>query len=94
MILADAPPASLDIAHQLRLMRAIRAAAGTMTALLVMHDLNLAARFADRIALMDRGRIVLDGTPTEVLEDERVDAVFETPFDRRIIAGRIELTPR
>lgn len=43
---------------------------------------------------MSGTRIVLDGTPTEVLEDERVDAVFETPFDRRIVAGRIELTPR
>jgi iron complex transport system ATP-binding protein len=94
-ILADEPTASLDIAHQLRLMRAFRASTGTMTALLVLHDLNLAARFADRIALMDKGRIVLDGPPATVLDDPRIDAVFETPFDRTTTpAGRPQLVAR
>jgi len=94
VLLADEPTASLDIAHQLRLMRAIRQATGTMTALLVLHDLNLAARFADRIALMDKGRVARIAAPGEVLGDALVDEVFETQFDRRSVAGRIELAPR
>jgi ABC-type hemin transport system ATPase subunit len=41
-----------------------------------MHDLDLAARFADRLVLMDRGKIVADGTPGAVLGSERLSRVF------------------
>jgi iron complex transport system ATP-binding protein len=42
----------------------------------VVHDLNLAARFADQIVLLDRGRVVADGTAAEVLTAERIREVF------------------
>lgn len=61
---------------------------------LVLHDLNLAARFADRIALMHNGRVAGIGAPAELLGDSMVDEVFDTQFDRRSVAGRIELNPR
>lgn len=94
VLLADEPTASLDIAHQLRALAAIRNLTKSATALVVLHDLNLAARFADRIALMEQGRIVLTGTPAEVLNNPRIDAVFETIFERVEAAGRTQLVPR
>ncbi len=97
VLLADEPTASLDIAHQLRLLRAIREGARDMTALLVLHDLNLAARFADRIAVMQNGRVVLAGPTNAVLESSVLDEVFETPFRRigegglvQLLAGRLQ----
>jgi len=42
----------------------------------IVHDLVLAARFADRVLMMDRGRLVADGAPREVLTPERIAAVF------------------
>ena len=43
----------------------------------VVHDLNLAARFADQIVLLNNGRVVANGTPAEVLTAERIQEVFE-----------------
>ncbi len=44
--------------------------------LAIVHDLALAARFADRVVMMERGRLVADGSPREVLTPERIAAVF------------------
>jgi len=76
-LLLDEPVSSLDIRHQLLVMEIARAfarAGGGVIA--ILHDLNLAALFADRIVLMGRGRIVAAGPPGEVLEDEALSAVF------------------
>lgn len=66
----DEPVASLDIGHQLQVMGIARdhAVAGGGV-LAVLHDLNLAAMFADRIVLMAAGRILAQGRPAEVLEE-------------------------
>ncbi len=48
--------------------------------LIVLHDLNLASRFADRVALMDRGRLVRCGVPAEVLTAETLSALFAFPL--------------
>jgi iron complex transport system ATP-binding protein len=45
-------------------------------AVVAMHDLDLAARFADRLVLMDKGEIVADGEPEAVLGSDRLEAVF------------------
>jgi iron complex transport system ATP-binding protein len=47
--------------------------------LVVTHNLNLAARYADRLLLLERGRVVAEGTPTEVLTQERVERVWGWP---------------
>jgi iron complex transport system ATP-binding protein len=47
--------------------------------LVITHQLNLAARYADRIVLLDRGRAVADGAPSEVLTAAAVSAVFNWP---------------
>ena len=68
VLLADEPTASLDPRHQLIVMELLRATAhGGGAVLAVVHDLTLAARFADRVLVMDRGRIVADAPPAEAL---------------------------
>ena len=77
-LLLDEPTASLDPAHQqLTLATARRAAARGMGVLAVLHDLNLAAMYADRIAVMRAGRIVASGKPADVLTEAVVESVFD-----------------
>ncbi|MEH6387516.1 heme ABC transporter ATP-binding protein [Pseudomonas profundi] len=76
-LIMDEPTASLDLAHQqLILEQAQRIAAGGGAVLVVLHDLNLAARYAHRILLLDRGEVVALGTPWDVLQAERIGEVF------------------
>jgi len=76
MLLADEPTASLDPRHQLVVMALLRKAARTGAVLAVVHDLLLAARSADRILMMDRGRLVVEGPPAQVLAGKQVSEVF------------------
>lgn len=72
IVLLDEPTAALDIGHQqqtLELLDALRAEAG-LTLVSAMHDLTLASLYADRVLLLEEGRIVADGTPREVLTEE------------------------
>jgi len=74
----DEPLTFLDIRHQIDFMKRIRsftAVSGVVT-VGVVHDLNLAARFADQILMLNGGRIVANGTPAEVLTTERIEQVF------------------
>jgi iron complex transport system ATP-binding protein len=77
ILLADEPTVSLDPRHQLVVMELlVRAARNGGAVLAIGHDLALAARFADRIVIMDRGRLVADGSPRDVLTVERIADVF------------------
>jgi iron complex transport system ATP-binding protein len=96
VLLADEPTAALDPRHQLTVMELLRQAAHAGGAVLaIMHDLTLAARFADRIVVMDRGAIVADAPPADAMSPERLATVFGIESvsvqvgDRRVpIAGR------
>ncbi|MEW6510760.1 MAG: ABC transporter ATP-binding protein [Bacteroidota bacterium] len=81
LILLDEPNAHLDIAHQIdvfAILRRLNTASGC-TIVSVSHDLNLAAAFSDRIAMMVSGAIIASGTPAEVLTAERINEVFQVP---------------
>jgi iron complex transport system ATP-binding protein len=72
LLLLDEPTSALDIGHQqevLELIDALRHENG-LTVLTTMHDLSVAGEYADRLVLLDRGRLVADGTPAEVLTEE------------------------
>ncbi len=85
-LIADEPLASLDPGHQIDVMDLLRAeAAGGALVVAVLHDLTLAARYCDRLLLIDDGRIIADGTPAEVLTAERLRAVYG--IDARVDAG-------
>ena len=78
LILLDEPTASLDPAHALALFAALAAERDRRgaTALVVTHDLNLAARAADRLVLLHRGRVVADGPPVDVLTSPAATEAF------------------
>jgi iron complex transport system ATP-binding protein len=87
LLLVDEPTVSLDVKHQLVVMDLLRKAARQGGGVLaVVHDLTLAARFADRVLIMESGRIIAQGAPAETLDPARIAEVFGVdaqmlPFD-------------
>ena len=78
-LLLDEPTANLDLAHELAVLRlAKRAAHEGAGVLAVLHDLNLAARFADDITLLHNGRVVSSGAPGRVLDADTLASVYGT----------------
>ena len=76
-LIADEPVAALDPRHQIRIMKLIKNYVSTERgALVVLHDINLAAQSADRLIWMKDGRIIADGTPKDTLTVERMADVF------------------
>ena len=88
MVVADEPVASLDPRAQHRVLGLLRDhVAGGGGALVVLHDLDLAARYADRLVWMSGGRVVADGPVVETLTAERIAAVYGVRA--RIEGGRV-----
>ncbi len=80
ILLLDEPTAALDLRHQhLTMQHARRIADAGGAVLAVVHDLNLAASYADRIGLLHRGRLVLLDTPANVLTAAQLSAVYNVP---------------
>jgi iron complex transport system ATP-binding protein len=76
-LLLDEPTSSLDPLHQHTTLQVARAAAREgACVIVVLHDVNLAAQYADRLVLMKNGRIVADGTPAEVIHPQLMREVF------------------
>lgn len=80
MLLLDEPTAHLDITHQVNILDLIRKLNKEygLTVIIVLHDLNLASEYCDRLILMDRGRIKKTGTPEEVLNYSDIEEVYKT----------------
>jgi iron complex transport system ATP-binding protein len=97
LLLLDEPTLHLDLAHQVSLLGAIRRLRDQrgLTVLAVLHDLNLAAAFAPRVAILDEGRVVADGPPAEVLSTDLVRRVFGVRVEEaRTLEGRRHLALR
>jgi iron complex transport system ATP-binding protein len=76
-LIADEPLASLDPGHQIDVMELLaREAAEGSLVIAVIHDLTMAARYCDRLILLDAGARVADGAPLEVLTSDRLRAVY------------------
>lgn len=80
-VLLDEPLTGLDMRHAVGMMKQVRAAADALnkTVILVIHDVNFAAAYADRIVALADGRVVASGTPEEIITPEVLERVFETP---------------
>ncbi|MEP6572908.1 MAG: ABC transporter ATP-binding protein [Gemmatimonadota bacterium] len=79
-LVLDEPTASLDVRHEMEVFELIRhLVTGGLAGLIVTHHLNLAARYADRMIMLEEGRVAADGTPTEVLRQDVVARVFGWP---------------
>ncbi len=78
-LLLDEPLAGLDPRHQVLLLRAVQGLArgGSIGAMLVLHDVNAAARWCDRIGLVAEGRLIACGAPADVLTPDNLRAVFD-----------------
>ncbi|KSU79454.1 heme ABC transporter ATP-binding protein [Rhodococcus qingshengii] len=81
-ILLDEPTAALDLGHQEAVMSVERARAADGDAVVVvLHDLALAAAYADRIVVLENGRIAADGPPESVLHEELLTRVYGYPVE-------------
>ena len=78
VLLMDEPTSSLDLCRQVEIFNLIKKVTGErdMITVVAIHDLNLAARYADRMVVMDRGRIFGAGRPGEILTEEMIRAVY------------------
>ncbi len=78
ILLLDEPTVHLDLQHQVSLMETVRGLAhkDKLAVLIALHDLNLAARYADRLALLVEGEIKAVGTPRQVLTSEVISAAY------------------
>lgn len=97
VVLLDEPAAFLDIRHQVMLydLLAAMVEARGMTVISVLHDLNLAALYFERVAMLSDGRIAAIGAPEEVITYQSVRDVFETDVyvDRNDLTGQLNVLP-
>ena len=92
-LIADEPAAALDLRHQHQVMRLFRTLAEEGRGVLaVVHDLTLAAAYADRLIWMDKGRIIADGPPADTITAERLGAIFGVSATRETRDGRLHLS--
>lgn len=97
ILLLDEPTANLDLAHQAAMLALVRSRCdeGRASAVVVTHDVNLAAEFADRVLLLKKGRALATGSPREVLTPELLRELFEIQVlvDDHPVTGAPRITP-
>ncbi|ORC22141.1 iron ABC transporter ATP-binding protein [Rothia nasimurium] len=86
-VLLDEPLNNLDISHSVQMMQHLQNAARTLgrTIIVVLHDINFAARYADYICAIKDGKLVSFGPVEEIMQDELLSDIFNTPI--RVIEG-------
>ncbi|MDV2978493.1 UNVERIFIED_CONTAM: ATP-binding cassette domain-containing protein [Actinomycetes bacterium ARC8] len=82
-VLLDEPLNNLDMKHSVVMMQHLQRAARELnrTIVIVLHDINFAGHYADYICAMKQGKVVHFGTPTQIMQDEILSEVFETPVN-------------
>ena len=95
LLVLDEPAMSLDLKHEMELFELVRGLVDQqgLGVLMITHDLNLAARFADSLLLLADGRPVASGAPAHVLTQDTVQAVFSWPVSMQTIDGRPHMIP-
>lgn len=98
LVLLDEPTTYLDLSHSVELLALIRRLADEMgrTVVMVLHDLNLAARFSDQLVVMKGGEVQAAGTPAEVVSEQLLADVFSLPavVTEDPVAGGPLIVPR
>lgn len=96
VVLLDEPTTALDIGHQQHALDLLDELRGDtdLTLVTAMHDLTLAAQYADRVVLLDGGRVVADGTPAEVLTEATIATHYHAAIDVVPVGDRLAVVPR
>jgi len=96
LLVLDEPTISLDLRHEMELFELVRGLVdrSALAVVLVTHHVNLAARFADRVLLLDSGRTAGEGAPAEVLTRETVERVFAWPVAIETYQGAPQMIPQ
>ncbi|MGP7959251.1 iron ABC transporter ATP-binding protein [Sanguibacter sp. A247] len=86
-VLLDEPLNNLDMRHAVAMMQHLRRAADTLgrTVVVVLHDVNFAARYADHVVAMKDGLVIEQGSPDEIMRDDVLSRIFDTPVS--VVAG-------
>jgi iron complex transport system ATP-binding protein len=103
-LLLDEPTSALDLAHQHQVLQIVRRIShdANIGALAVLHDLNLASTYADRLLLLEQGRLVMQGQTDAVLNAELLTSVFRVPMhigphplvpDRKLVVSGASKVP-
>jgi iron complex transport system ATP-binding protein len=94
LLVLDEPGMSLDLKHEMGLFELVRGLVEQgLGVLMITHDLNLAARFADSLLLLAGGRAIASGPPTDVLTQQTVETVFSWPVTMQTVDGRPQMIP-
>jgi iron complex transport system ATP-binding protein len=79
-LVLDEPTTFLDVAHEMAIFELLSSLARSgLAVLLVSHQLNLVARFADTIVLLDEGKVAISGAPADVMKAEKLEAIYRWP---------------
>jgi iron complex transport system ATP-binding protein len=95
ILLMDEPTNHLDLHHQLNLLGKLHQLASEhqLAVLVTLHDINLVARFADRVMLLDQGEVKALGIPTEVLVADLLSRTYKTPLQVLQVSGNPIIIP-
>ncbi len=95
ILLLDEPTANLDIKHQLEVMEIIKRIVrmNGITAIIAIHDLNLASKYADRIVMMKDGKVFAIGSPEEVLTSANIESVYDVKVRIIRFNGKLYVIP-
>ncbi len=82
-LLLDEPTSALDIAHQMEVLSLVRRLSREkgLSVVIVLHDINMAARFCDRIHALKHGKVVASGTPAQLLQREALENIYGIAMD-------------
>lgn len=95
LLILDEPVAALDPSHQIAIIELLQRLAHEQerTIICVVHDLTLAARYGDRVMILDDGQVYAIGAPSEVLTDDALGDVFGVSVARAMVEGETVLLP-
>lgn len=81
-LLLDEPISALDVKHQVETLRLVQRLASQreLTVIVVLHDVDLASRFCDRLVALKAGQVVADGTPAEIMDSQILESIYSVPM--------------
>lgn len=81
-LLLDEPISALDVKHQVETLRLVQRLAKQreLTVIVVLHDVDLASRFCDRLVALKAGQVVADGAPAQIMDSQVLESIYSVPM--------------